>query len=59
MYSISEVSRTLEISTYTLRYYEKEKIISPKRDENGVRAYTDEDVKWLRFVMKLNKPKCH
>jgi DNA-binding transcriptional MerR regulator len=55
MYSISEVSKTLGISTHTLRFYEKEKIIDPKRDGNGIRSYSDEDVKWLRFVMKLKQ----
>jgi DNA-binding transcriptional MerR regulator len=55
MFSITEVSITLGISAHPLRYYEKEKIIDPNRDENGVRYYSDEDLKWLRFVMKLKQ----
>jgi DNA-binding transcriptional MerR regulator len=55
MYSITEISKTLGVSSYTLRYYEKEKIIDPNRDENGIRYYTEEDLKWLRFVMKLKQ----
>ncbi|MEH7080966.1 MerR family transcriptional regulator, partial [Bacillus velezensis] len=39
MYSIGEVSKKLGISAHTLRYYEKEKIIIPDRNENGERIY--------------------
>ncbi|MGC5326020.1 MerR family transcriptional regulator [Brevibacillus sp. SYSU BS000544] len=55
MYTIGEVAHLLGISTHTLRYYEKEKIIVPDRDENGDRRYNDSHIKWLRFVIKLKE----
>ncbi|CAH2463149.1 MULTISPECIES: MerR family transcriptional regulator [Bacillus] len=55
MYTIGEVAKMLEISTYTLRYYEKEKIIIPVRNINGDRRYNDSHIKWLQFVIKLKE----
>lgn len=55
MYSIGEVSQKLGISAHTLRYYEKEKIIFPNRNENGERIYHTNHVHWLQFVLKLKE----
>ncbi len=55
MYKIGEVAQLLGISTHTLRYYEKEKIIIPDRDENGGRRYNDSHIRWLQFVIKLKE----
>ncbi|WP_163102389.1 MerR family transcriptional regulator [Peribacillus alkalitolerans] len=55
MYSIGEVAKILDLSTHTLRYYEKEKIIVPDRSELGDRIYHDSHLAWLRFVMKLKE----
>ncbi|MEE6452294.1 MerR family transcriptional regulator [Gottfriedia acidiceleris] len=55
MYSIGEVAQMLGISTHTLRYYEKEQIILPDRNENGERLYSESHVQWLRFVLKLKE----
>ncbi|NMH69972.1 MerR family transcriptional regulator (plasmid) [Cytobacillus spongiae] len=55
MYSISQVSEILGINPHTLRYYEKEGIITPDRSTAGVRSYTDSHIKWLNFVMKLRE----
>ncbi len=41
------------ISIHTLRYYEKEKLIIPKRKINGRRLYTDEDMVWVEIVKRL------
>ncbi|MFC7370611.1 MerR family transcriptional regulator [Fictibacillus iocasae] len=57
MFSISEVSNKLGISTHTLRYYEKEKIITPSRNPGGDRLYSDQDLAWLQFVIKLKQTK--
>lgn len=53
MYSIKETSEITNISSYTLRYYEKEEIIYPKRDEQGNRTYSEDDIKWIEFVVRL------
>jgi len=55
MYHISEIAKLLGITPHTLRYYEKEKIIFPVRNENGERMYDEMDLTWLKFVMKLKQ----
>ncbi|MEW4282346.1 MerR family transcriptional regulator [Priestia koreensis] len=55
MYTISQVAQHLNISAHTLRYYEKERIISPNRNEHGERLYTEDHLRWLKFVMKLKQ----
>ncbi|AOT00564.1 MerR family transcriptional regulator [Exiguobacterium sp. U13-1] len=52
MYTISEISRLTDTSAHTIRYYEKEELLFPKR-QNGQRRYDDQDVTWLRFVLRL------
>lgn len=50
-YSIKEVSEKLNISAYTLRFYEKERVISEvARNAQGVREYNENDLNWLEFV---------
>jgi DNA-binding transcriptional MerR regulator len=47
-YQISEVSRIVDIPVDTLRFYEKEGVIGPKRDEyNGYRYYDAWDINYL------------
>ncbi|MED1205721.1 MerR family transcriptional regulator [Heyndrickxia acidicola] len=55
MYNISEIARRLETTAHTLRYYEKEKLLSPNRNANGERVYSEGELKWLQFVMKLKQ----
>ncbi|MBN3555520.1 MerR family transcriptional regulator [Fictibacillus nanhaiensis] len=57
MYSIGEVAKLLNVTTHTLRFYEKEKIITPERTENGDRRYSESHLQWLRFVIKLKETK--
>ncbi|WP_429971828.1 MerR family transcriptional regulator [Fructilactobacillus sp. Tb1] len=52
-YSIGEFSKLTGLSTYTLRYYEKEALIVPARDANDRRFYTDHDIKWIGFLLHL------
>lgn len=56
---INEVEKQLNISSYTLRYYEKMNLIKPQRDENGYRHYSEEDIKKLnkiRFLREMEIP---
>ncbi|MDM5451083.1 MerR family transcriptional regulator [Peribacillus simplex] len=55
MYTIGEVAQLLGVSTHTLRYYEKEKIILPDRNEHGDRIYSESHLQWLKFVLKLKE----
>ena len=52
-YSIGEFSKLTNLSIYTLRYYEQEKLITPNRKNNGHRFYTDADIHWIEFVQRL------
>ena len=53
-YLIKDASKKLNISIYTLRYYDKEGLTPfVKKDEKGVRKYTDEDLEWIRMLINL------
>lgn len=50
-YSIKEVSQKLNVSAYALRYYEREGLLPfVKRDNNGRRIYTNDDLGWIQLV---------
>lgn len=49
-YSIKEVAEKFNISSYTLRYYERESLIPSIQRNNGRRVYTDADLGWLQIV---------
>ena len=54
MYSIQDVSKKTGLSTHTLRYYEKEGLISGvERSQGGFRQYTDEDLERLGLICCL------
>ena len=55
MYNISEIASILGTTTHTLRYYEKENLLSPRRNANGERMYSEAELNWLQFVMKLKQ----
>lgn len=40
----NELEKLLGTTKDTLRYYEKEELISPSRDDNGYRNYSHEDI---------------
>ena len=51
MMQISEVAKEFGLTTDTLRYYEREGLIGPiSKGENGIRNYTEEDIKRIQFV---------
>lgn len=52
-YSISEFSSLVQVSPSTLRYYEQEQLISPERNENNIRRFTDADIGWVKFLLHL------
>lgn len=52
-----ELEKELGISKHTIFYYEKEGIITPQRDDNGYRSYSQEDLQKLimvKFLRNLN-----
>lgn len=52
-YTISQMAQKFGIEPHTLRFYEKEGIISPQRTSGGIRSYTDENVAQLEIAMCL------
>ncbi|MFD1900102.1 MerR family transcriptional regulator [Enterococcus termitis] len=55
IYTISEFAKAIGISEHTLRYYEKEGLIEPSRNEHNYRIYDEADIEWATFVIKLKK----
>ena len=48
--TIAEVSKKVNLSADTLRYYERIGLIPEvNRKESGIRNYTDEDLGWIEF----------
>ena len=39
-----ELEKELGISKHTIFYYEKEGIVTPQRDDNGYRSYSQDDL---------------
>ncbi|HHQ8914725.1 TPA: MerR family transcriptional regulator [Bacillus cereus] len=52
-YSIGEFAKIVGVTTSTLRYYEKEGLLNPHRNENNLREFTDYDVGWVQFLLHL------
>ena len=50
-YQIGEAARQSGVSAANIRFYEKERLLSPQgRGENSYRLYSDGDVHQLRFI---------
>ena len=52
-WTIKETAEKTGISTDTLRYYEKEGLVSPKRHDNGYRQYSEEDISILKNIIVM------
>ena len=51
MYSAKEAAKITGLSTATLRYYEREKLLPPiARNSQKYRQYTDEDIEWIKMI---------
>ena len=49
--TIAETSRKYDLSSDTLRYYERIGLIpSVNRNKSGIRNYTEEDCRWVEFA---------
>jgi MerR family transcriptional regulator/heat shock protein HspR len=55
LYMISVVSEMLGIHQQTLRLYEREGFITPKRSEGNTRLYSDEDIEKLEMILRLTR----
>lgn len=52
---ISVVSEMLGIHPQTLRLYEREGFIKPKRTEGNTRLYSEDDVEKLEMILRLTR----
>ena len=51
--TIKQTSEATGLSADTLRFYEKEGIVSPKRHENGYRYYDERDITMLKNIVVM------
>lgn len=51
--SIAEAAEASGLSAYTLRYYEQIGLIAPIDRRSGARRYSDADMRWLDFLVRL------
>lgn len=54
-YSISQFAQETQLSAHTLRYYEKQQLLSPQRLPNGRRFYTEHDLLWIDLIKRLKE----
>ncbi len=54
-YTISKVAKDTGLEAYTLRFYEKEGIINPRRTEGGIRYFSDDDLERLSMICCLKR----
>lgn len=47
---IAEAAAKVQLTPVTLRYYEKAGLIPPIQREDGIRNYTEDDVRWISFI---------
>ncbi len=50
-YSISQISKLMNLSPQTLRFYEAEGLIHPKKAANGYRQYTMENIREIQDII--------
>lgn len=57
-YTIGEVAKKFEVSTSLIRFWESQfEIIKPRKNKNGVRQYTKEDLETVGTIYHLVKEK--
>ncbi|MBS1008230.1 MerR family transcriptional regulator [Leuconostoc suionicum] len=55
-YTIDQISDISNLSKATLRYYEQQQLIPHiQRDINGYRTYTEENLEFILFLVKVKK----
>ena len=53
--NIAEFAFITGMSKSTIRYYEDQKLLIPKRNANGYRMYSDEDIQDGKLITSLRK----
>ncbi|MTI61137.1 MAG: MerR family transcriptional regulator [Firmicutes bacterium] len=53
-YTIKQVAEKVDLTAYTLRYYEKEGLLPfVERDEHGNRIFKENDIEWITLICCL------
>lgn len=52
---LGEIAEKVGMTKRAVKYYEEKKLLSVKKDANGYRNYTDEDVKRLKSISVYRK----
>jgi MerR family transcriptional regulator/heat shock protein HspR len=55
IFSISYVAKILDTHPQTIRQYEKQGLITPKRGKGKVRIYTNSDIEKLKAIVRLTR----
>lgn len=55
MYKVNEVAEKFNVNPNVLRFYEKKKLLTPARDENGYRSYSVEDMLKFQTILLYRK----
>jgi MerR family Zn(II)-responsive transcriptional regulator of zntA len=56
MYRIGELAKRNGLKTDTLRFYDKQKLLTPSsRSDSGYRLYTSTDEEHLRFILRAKR----
>lgn len=53
--TIKDLEKQLQIPRATIRFYEKEGLITPERLDNGYREYSEEDIKIIKQIIVFRK----
>ena len=57
-YTMGEVAILFDVNQSLIRFYEKEfDILAPKKNKNGTRYFTQEDIESLKLIIHLIKDK--
>ncbi len=51
LYKIGEAAEILGVHIQTLRIYDRENLLPPKRSETNRRGYTEADIKRAKFIL--------
>ncbi|WP_175074749.1 MerR family transcriptional regulator [Terribacillus sp. AE2B 122] len=52
-YRIGELAKLTKLSEHTLRFYEKEGLLVPKRNDSNIRVYSEDDRLWADFIVHM------
>jgi len=54
-YTIKQFAQLVGLTDHTLRYYEKEQLLTPSRSSNGHRVFNQRDIGWMQFILRLKE----